>query len=78
MASCNKTQQSKEALIKIDDSYKVFGIFTYYLCKIINYKKIYDLNNLDYISKNDIWFIIEKKFSQKFIYKKFFLTISNE
>ena len=72
LSSCSKNQTSKEVLMKINDTYKVMGIFTYYLCKIINYKKLYDFNSWDKIKNNNIWCVIDKKFNQTFLYKNFF------
>jgi hypothetical protein len=76
-SSCSTNQKSKEVLIKINNEYKIHGIFTYYFCKLIDYKKIYNINDWNKINDNDIWFIIDKKFNQKFSFGIFFLDLSN-
>jgi len=71
LSSCSKDQKSKEVLMKINDEYQVNGIFTYYFCKIVRFKKLYKISQWEKIVESDIWFIIEQKFSQKFTYKIF-------
>ena len=73
LSSCNKDQKSKEAMININKEYIIVGIFTYYLFKIMNYKRIYNINDWQLLCNNNLWSIIDKKFSQTISYKKFFL-----
>jgi len=76
-SSCSTNQKSKEVLMKINNNYKIHGIFTYYFCKLINHKKLYNIDKWEEIIDNDIWFIIDKKFNQKFSYNKYFLNVIN-